>query len=341
MMSSFSDYTHLLYNLRDLPAAVQRRREVRRHGARDRFEEVRLLPEPGRDDILCLTIVRDEALRLPAFLDHYRKLGVDRFAIIENCSRDESLELLLHAPDVDVLRTDGPMDAAMSGLTWWQHLFDRYGSHRWYVMVDGDELLVYTDMERRNLHDLRNDLECRRRLALSAYMIDMYPDGPLDAPITEHPVSLIDSCPLFDATSYQTKPRKDRIAHFKGGPRRRLFGLHQRLQKVPFFRHTPLFAQLTMHDPVARCYAPPTEAALLHFKLMSDFRQRVDESVQHQQHWNASSDYVAMKKVLDEMPDLDCRYEGSRRYEGPESLVEAGFMSPVAWTDANADGSRR
>jgi hypothetical protein len=59
---------------------------------------------------------------------------------------------------------------------------------------------------------------------------------------------------------------------------------------------------------VARRHAPRPEAALLHFKLLGDFRE-----------------------ALEALPDLDFRYPGSRRYRGFASLVEAGLVARLPW----------
>ena len=43
---------------------------------------------------------RNERLRLPAFLNHYRSLGVDEFLVIDNDSSDGSTEYLAAQADV-------------------------------------------------------------------------------------------------------------------------------------------------------------------------------------------------------------------------------------------------
>lgn len=58
------------------------------------YEPVR----PG--DILAFAAMRNEAIRLPAFLDHHRKLGVARFFIVDNGSSDDTKAILTAAGDV-------------------------------------------------------------------------------------------------------------------------------------------------------------------------------------------------------------------------------------------------
>ena len=51
-------------------------------------------------EVRLFSKIRNEKLRLPAFLRHYRSLGVDRFFIVDNDSTDGSTEYLLAQPDV-------------------------------------------------------------------------------------------------------------------------------------------------------------------------------------------------------------------------------------------------
>ncbi|KZY31971.1 hypothetical protein A3731_22865 [Roseovarius sp. HI0049] len=62
-------------------------------------------PEIAPEDILLVGCLRNEMLRLPAFLEHYRGLGVDRFLLVDNGSGDGSREFLLAQEDVTVFHT--------------------------------------------------------------------------------------------------------------------------------------------------------------------------------------------------------------------------------------------
>jgi hypothetical protein len=325
------DRARPLRDLRDRWRAARRRSALRRRAARDAIEGVRTLPVPARSDLVCLMKVRDESLRLPDFLAHHRALGVDRFAVIDNGSVDGTADLLLAQPDVDLHRTDASLVGASAGITWFQHLFDRYGSDRWYLVLDADELMVYEGMADRDLHRAAEALERRGRQVLTAWMIDLYPDGPVDALAYRPGDSLVAACPLFDGDGWEITERGPRIGRLHGGPRQRVLGLRQSLRKTPLFRHGPLFAQRTIHRPVARRHSPPPESALLHFKLLGDLRERVDAAVAHRQYWKGSAEYAQAREALEGIPSLDFRYAGSRRYEGPKSLMAAGLLNAFPW----------
>ena len=76
------------------------------------------LPAIGGDEVLVVGCLRNEMLRLPAFLEHYRRLGVSRFLLVDNGSDDGSRELLLAQPDVTVFHTDQSYAESGCGIAW-------------------------------------------------------------------------------------------------------------------------------------------------------------------------------------------------------------------------------
>ena len=51
------------------------------------------------DSILAFSTVRNEIVRLPHFLAHYRKLGVNHFLFVDNDSDDGTTAFLAEQPD--------------------------------------------------------------------------------------------------------------------------------------------------------------------------------------------------------------------------------------------------
>jgi len=88
-------------------------------------------------------VCRNERLCLPAFLNHYRSLGVEEFLVIDNDSSDGSPEYLATQPDVRVFRTSDRFGEATQGTDWLNALLAEFGVGFWCVTVDIDELLVY------------------------------------------------------------------------------------------------------------------------------------------------------------------------------------------------------
>ena len=57
-------------------------------------------------ELLVVAVARNERTLLPHFLDHYRKLGVQHFVLVDNLSDDGTREYLLLQPDVVLYSAD-------------------------------------------------------------------------------------------------------------------------------------------------------------------------------------------------------------------------------------------
>ncbi len=106
-----------------LARALRKRRELRR--VTDRTSQI------GKDGILCAMVVRNEAARLPWFLAHHRRLGVDHFLIIDNDSSDGSQALLREQSDVSLWSTGGSYRKSRFGLDWLNWVLMRHGNGHW------------------------------------------------------------------------------------------------------------------------------------------------------------------------------------------------------------------
>ena len=145
------------------------------------IEQNRADPPVAPGEIRAFARCRNERLRLPAFLRHYRALGVNRFFIVDNGSSDGTVDYLTEQPDVHLFQTSNRYGQAGSGIEWMNALLTRFGTGMWCVTVDIDELLVYPGSEQVPLRTLTNYLDQRGVEALACMMLDMYPDRPLNA----------------------------------------------------------------------------------------------------------------------------------------------------------------
>ena len=66
----------------------------------------------GFSEIRLFAVIRNESLRLPSWLRHYRELGVNRFFIVDNDSSDGSGVALLKEPDVHLFHTRESFDGS-------------------------------------------------------------------------------------------------------------------------------------------------------------------------------------------------------------------------------------
>src|SRR5436190_1282064 len=156
--------------------------------------------------IRAFSVCRNERLRLPAFLNHYRSLGVDEFLVIDNDSSDGSTEYLAAQADVRVFRTSDPFRDAEQGTHWLNALLAEFGVGFWCVTVDIDELLVYPGSEQASLRALTTYLDRCGYQALHCMLLDLYPTGPLKSCSYSSGDDLLVAAPCFDVGPYGKSP---------------------------------------------------------------------------------------------------------------------------------------
>lgn len=66
--------------------------------------------------------------------------------------------------------------------------------------------------------------------------------------------------------------------------------------------------------------------ALLHFKYLEDFGDKIEEAVGRGQHANGSRHYRTYQERWHSLADRSLLFEGSRRFTGIQSLLDAGLM---------------
>lgn len=185
---------------------------------------------PHREEIRLFCVVQNEALRLPAFLNYYRQLGVDRFFIVDNNSSDETNALLRAQPDVHLFHTAASFAAANFGLRWQHDLLAAYGIGHWCVIADADELLIYPGSEMIGLQRFCASLDAEGSAGMQTLLLDMYSDQPMAAIRYQPGDDLLAACPYFDRDYHFAQrlrlpgqPLPFPATEPLGGPRARLF----------------------------------------------------------------------------------------------------------------------
>ena len=299
------------------------------------------------DDILLFATMRNEAQRLPFFLKHYRRLGVNRFLIVENDSTDATVEYLRAQPDVALWSTSASYRDSRFGMDWLNWLLMRHGHGHWCVTVDADELLVYPGSDQRPLSELTGWLDAQDAPAMGALMLDMYPDGPLSsaraAPGSDPTLAL----PLFDPTGYdwEYQPRFGNIS-IRGGPRKRVFFAETpenapHLHKLPLIRWQWRYAYVSStHIALPRRLNSALDlrkglpsGVLLHSKFLDGAIERAAEEKRRGEHFTHRDEYDDYYDQITRDPDL--RDANSARYKGPQDLLAKGLMQSGNWPGEN------
>ena len=153
------------------------------------LDDLRILRDPGidRDALTLIAIMRDEMHFLPAFLSHYRSLGVERFVRLDDRSTDGTRDLVGDQADCvlvesghrygDSVKLPDDIGRTMASnrilYIWRSLLHARFTPGRWSVHVDADEFLHLPYGAR--FQDLLPRLEDEGVDVAWAVMLDVYP----------------------------------------------------------------------------------------------------------------------------------------------------------------------
>ncbi len=187
-----------------------------------------------RHDIIATCVCRNEYDRMQSWLAHYRAIGVRCFAVIDNGSDDGTYQFLDAQPDVILTRTTDSYGESNFGMRWIETVRARIGRRIWLLYTDADEQIIYRGWPERPLIDLVREVEREGANAVFSFMLDMYPDGPVEEGQPECGRDLAEVAPLFDSEyQFRLRPVKpwrqpDGWVEVVGGPRVRLMSSMKR-----------------------------------------------------------------------------------------------------------------
>jgi len=327
------------------PLYWERRRRLYRaaYKARELTTLRNRLSDASRGAILLFSTIRDEAARLPFFLEYYRRLGVGHFCVVDNGSTDGGPDFLLGQPDVSLWRAEGSYKRSRFGVDWLNWLLTRYAHGHWCVIVDADEFLTYPYADTRGLGALTAHLDDSGAESMGAMLVDLYGELPMRETLVGPGEDPIAAAPWFDPPNLSVE-RHPRHHHMwiQGGPRMRSVfaeqpGAAPALNKIPLVRWRRGYVlesstHVLLPRRLNRVYGDPGEAltgALLHAKFLSTLEEKVAAERERGQHYAGGREYAAYGRLIEQGDSLWRPF--SRHYEGWRSLTEAGLMSAGGW----------
>jgi len=302
---------------------------------------------PGdiRAKLVANALVRDEMWRLPFFLAFHRWLGVQHFIVIDNRSKDGTPDYLQNESDVTCILAPGEYGGRPKGQhVWLGWALGLAPPERWNVLLDADELFVGAALRQGSLQALIGDLDDEGAAIAAATLVDCYPAAfPLPARFEPIPWQ---RAPYFDCGPYFQWPASGpRIRYIHHGVRERVCWPHWRwarqvrkvvprplrpallhdsppwVIKMPLLRNVPGFQFHSVHQSSG---GPRSKNlfSLLHYKIDIDLPKKVELALRERQYSRGSQAYDGYARMLSK-GRLDLRYDGSRRFDGVQSLVDA------------------
>ncbi|TVP45850.1 MAG: glycosyltransferase family 2 protein [Gemmatimonadales bacterium] len=284
----------------------------------------------GEEELVVVCMVRDGAVYLDTFLEHYRQLGASHMVLLDNGSRDETVDRAAGQPDVTLLRTHAPY--RNHKVIAKRCLVSRYGVSNWVLCVDIDELFDYPLRHRCPLPAFLAYLNGGGFSAVVAHLLDMFPRGPL----LRAPEPWRQTHRFYDLSSISRQPYRkkygernrtatDRIEVLYGGIRDLRFGVQPMLTKHPLQFPGRGVRFVNSHN-VHGARVADVSAALLHFKYVEGFTEYAETAVTERSFFRDSLEYRSYLEALRADPDLDLWSPSARELHSVDQLANEGFL---------------
>lgn len=296
-----------------------------------------------QNDILLISVIHNEAKRLPFFLEYYRNLGVGHFLFVDNKSDDGVQDYLSKEKDVSLWFAKKSYKQSNYGTDWINGLLHFYGLDHWCLAVDPDEFFVYPHMDARSLHEMTEWLDLRNKRSFGTLTVDMYPKSAISEVEYQEGTDPLSISPYFDARNYvKEMDWFYQNLWVQGGVRQRVFFERNplyapALNKIPLVKWSQdnVYVSSThrlLPRNLNKTYALDEECeacgALLHFKFIDLILSKVEEEIVRRQHYAGGREYRAYGQEFLEQPLWT---ERSEHYENWQQLERLGIMSRGDW----------
>lgn len=311
---------------------------------------VRFNRVPRRGPLTLFAVMRNEMYFLPAFLSHYRSLGVEQFVIVDDASDDGTGDYLSRQPDCcsgmthirfgqRVGITDSSHDglAGRAGPMLKRVVPEHYLRGQYVVVADADEFLLMPESV-PTLADLIAAMKALGWKTVAASLIDFYPEALVDledATPPTTPEELFHRYGFFDAVPFVTlqagrQPSKSgqtaserlfRLCGIREVPKI-LSGLPAPLARLLPYRPPPAAwfkTPIVLYDGSTHMVAsheanvtPPPEMllAMAHFKFNGDSYRRIQTAIAIGAHARKGQKYKHYERMLQLMQQRGLSFIG-------------------------------
>ena len=246
------------------------------------------------DDLLVITVVRNGAPWLHSFFDHYTRLGVSHFLVLDNGSTDGTIEFLKRRRGVTLLCTSLRYSSHENLMK--RYLARTYSRGKWNLFVDVDELFDYPCSSLLDLRGLLKYLRHHGYTAVVAQMLDMFSNEPLTRQAWAQGDSLRDYYRHFDISNIEKTPYEfagplgSPIHNHSGGIRKTVFGTTNGLTKAPLTFLVDKLETFIQWHHTRNGNVADISCVLLHYPFLPNFVAKVEEAARTGRYGPATTD---------------------------------------------------
>ena len=282
-----------------------------------------------RNEVTIVCVEKNEKIRMQAFLEHYRKIGIKQFLICDNGSTDGTLEYLMEQNDVYVYSTE-KMYTSQRKAAWCNRMMADLGDNRWYFQADADEFAWIPEFESMDINEYVKILEEKKVLSVKAIMLEMYPNDILGGD-NLLPENFVEDYCFYDADSewYEFDPDKNYI---NGGFINRVFGEKHALQcKTPLFFQDENRFNIGSHHiyPYSEDITAEYGIILKHYKFLPGDEKKIRDALVKKNYANGSRLYKKFVELY-EGEGLNAFYSGSVKWDDEKVLDNLPFIKVVS-----------
>jgi hypothetical protein len=313
-----------------------RRWPEQRRQIEERLESIVSRWEPREDPtrLVVVALMRDAEEHVEDFVEHHLRLGAAGIVLLDNGSRDATVDRAARLSRVTLLRC--PLPYKTHSYAYKRFLVERFGEGCWCLLADIDERFDYPASDRLALTSFLRYLNAHGYNAVMAQMLDLFPDGP-PAGWPRGGRELVEASVWYDLSAVKRRPlgrtaRLNRFADaqmslYVGGIRSAAFGATPLLTKFPLLlRRRGRGPTLESAHLCRSAHVADVSGVLLHYKYDGRFLERCRRAVAEGNFFANSGAYRLYLRALESRPDLVLRTETARRYGGPDALVSAGLL---------------
>ena len=317
---------------------IERRR--RAHFARNlqHIHGPRTLDVPD-GEVLAIVLVRNGSYYMDAFFAYYRGLGIKHFAFIDNGSTDDTITRLKTEPGVVIDICPLPLAGYEDLIR--QYPAQTYGTNRWCLYVDMDEIFDFEGRSQIGLAGLIGYLKEQGATAMVAQMLEMFPKAPLNAASHLSYAQSLKEFAYFDISAVEkydyhsseipfsallegnTVPTAD-IKFCFGGVRGKVFGENCCLTKHPLVFNGPEVTPAPHPHLSMGVRCADITGVIKHYKFAGNAPARDAASLVSGDL--AHGEDAARAAVLSNTPDISLFSLDARQWNRVALLIRAGFL---------------